>query len=99
MAEVIEPALLAVALPGRVDQGQPFGPANAVRILLARLDEALLERNGDVLGEADADEATGGDRIAVMDQLHRFACGDDLALLEAHEPLQQLAPAPHCRLP
>jgi hypothetical protein len=33
--------------------------------LLAGFEEALLEGDGDVLGKADADEAAGGDGVAV----------------------------------
>jgi hypothetical protein len=95
MPEVVEPAILAVALPGRIHQRQPLGPANAVLVLLARLDVALLKRNRDVLRKADADEARRRHCFAVVNQLHRFARGDDLALLEALEPLQKFAPACH----
>ena len=34
--------------------------------------EALLQRDGDSLGEADADEARGGDRVAIADQCCRL---------------------------
>ena len=95
MTEVVEPALLAVALSGRVDQRQTLRPANAIRVLFAGFDEALLQRDGDVLGEADADKAGRGKRVAIVDQLHRFARGDDLALLETLEALQQFASTPH----
>ena len=71
--EVIEPTLLAVALSGRIDQRQIARPA--VRNVL------LLERHRDPLGEADADEATGRDRVAVADEAHRLRGTDDLSAL------------------
>ena len=75
MAEVVEAALLAVALAGGVDERQVARAADAVRVVLRRGEEALLERDRDVLGEADADEAAGGDRVAVADQRDRLARG------------------------
>ena len=75
VAEVVEAALLAVALAGGVDQRQV-----ARRPRRRRRQEALLQRHGDVLGEADADEAAGGDGVAVADQRHRLGGADDLAL-------------------
>ena len=68
VAEVVEAALLAVALAGGIDQGQVARRAEAERVVLRRREEALLQGDGDVLGEADADEAAGGDRVAVADQ-------------------------------
>jgi hypothetical protein len=75
VAEVVEAARLAVALPGRIHQGQV---ARAARAAL-RLEEALFERDRDALGKADADEAAGGDRVAAADQAHRLARRNDLA--------------------
>ena len=59
--EMVEAALLAVALARRVDEREPARAADAVGRLLRRFEEALLQRDRDVLGEADADEAAGGD--------------------------------------
>ena len=67
VAEVVEAPLLAVALPGGVDQGQVARRADAPAVA-GGLEEALLQRDRDVLGEADADEAAGGDGVAVADQ-------------------------------
>ena len=71
-AEVVEAALLAVALPAGVDQRQPARRGG--------VDEAALEHHGQVLGEADADEARGGDGVAVGDQRHRRRGPRHLAL-------------------
>ncbi|MPN31291.1 hypothetical protein SDC9_178765 [bioreactor metagenome] len=79
VAEMVEAAFLAVALPGRVDQGQAARAAEAVRVVLARFEEALFEGDGDVLGKADADETAGGDGVAVADAGHRITRRDDLA--------------------
>jgi hypothetical protein len=65
VAEVIEPALLAVALPGRVHQGQVARMPDAVGSSLApAFEKAVFQGNRDVLGETDADETAGGDRVA-----------------------------------
>ena len=76
MAEVVEPALLAVALPGGIDQRQRARRAGA-GLGLGR-EEARLERQRDALGEADADEAAGRDGVAVVDQAHRVGGADHL---------------------
>jgi hypothetical protein len=76
MAEVVETARLAVALAGGVDQRQRARRAAAG--LRFGGEEALLERDRDALGEADADEAAGRDGVAVMDQAHRLGGADDL---------------------
>ncbi len=72
VAEVVEAARLAVALPRRVDEAQPARRALG--------EEALLERHRQPLGEADADEAAGGDGVAVAHELDRLGSADDLAL-------------------
>ena len=51
MAEVVEPALLAVALAGGVDEGQVARLADAVGAVLGALEEPLFQRDGDVLGK------------------------------------------------
>ena len=75
VAEVVEAALLAVALAGGVDQCQ------AAR--RGRFEEAGLERHRQVLGETDADEAAGGHRVAVGDQPHGIGGADHLAAMRA----------------
>jgi hypothetical protein len=65
VAQVVQAALLAVALAGGVDQGQ-------VRAAAALGQEALLQRHRQALGKADADEAAGGHGVAVVDQAHRL---------------------------
>ena len=70
MAEMVEAALLAVALAGGIDERQVARRADC-RSRPRAVEEARLERDGDVLGEADADEAAGRDRVAVADQPHR----------------------------
>ena len=40
----------------------------------------LFERDRDFLGEADADEAAGGDGVAMTHEAHRFLGADDLSL-------------------
>ena len=54
----------------------PFGSS------FAGVDETVLERDGDVLGETDADEARRGDGVAVSDQRDGFARAHDFAVLE-----------------
>jgi hypothetical protein len=55
-----------------------------VNIGLLAFEKEFLERNGDVLGEADADEAAGRDRITVADQAHRLPGGDDSSRCPRH---------------
>ena len=50
-----------------------------MRVILLPREKEFLEGDGDVLGEADADEAAGGDRVTVTDQAHRIAGRNDLA--------------------
>ena len=88
MAQVIETALLAVALPRRVDERQVAGAA-AAGVVRASLEEALLERHDDVLGDADADEARGGDGVAVADQRDRLGRRHDLAAFEGAQGVEQ----------
>lgn len=68
MPEMIEAAVLAVALPCGVDQRQferqAFG------------EKALLERNGNFFGKSDADETARGNRVSAMDQAHRLSGAD-----------------------
>ncbi len=73
VAQVIEAFLAPVPLPRRIDEGQ------AARSAVD--DEALLERNGDLLGDADGDESGGRHRVVVADELDRLGRRDDLALL------------------
>jgi hypothetical protein len=61
-------------------------------------EEALLQRECQVLGEADADEAAGGDGVAVMDQCHRFGGADDLALGVALHAAPPFLPTAACSL-
>jgi hypothetical protein len=49
----------------------------------------LLQGDGDFLGESDADEPAGGDRIAIADQPDGIRCRHDLALLHALKCGQQ----------
>ncbi len=53
-----------------------------MRVLPRRFQVALFQGDGDVLGKADADEAAGGDGVAVANQRNGFARADDLATLE-----------------
>jgi len=79
VAEMVEPPRLAVALPRGIHQGQVARSAEALGVAALTGEKTLLESDGDVLGKADADEAAGGDRVAVTNQPHRFVGGDDLA--------------------
>src|SRR4029078_9640817 len=85
MPEMVEASLLAVALPGRIDERQGPRAAAAGRVVPRVLEEVLLDRDGNVLGEADADEAAGRKRIAAGDQHDRVACADELAILARAE--------------
>ena len=88
MAEMVEAALLAVALARRIDEGQVARASRRRRVVLLAGQKTLFERDRDLFGEADADEAAGRDRVAVADQLHRLFGGDDLAFLDRFQKRQ-----------
>ena len=71
VAEVVEAALLPVALAGGVDQRQVARPS-------VPRGSAVSSSVRDRFGEADADEAAGGDGGAVADEPDRLLGGDDL---------------------
>ena len=71
--EVVQPARAAVALARRVDQGEVPRRAGGL--------EPPFQRERQLLGEPDADEAAGGDGVAVEDDLRRGVGRDDLVAL------------------
>src|SRR5436305_1595257 len=81
MREMIEALVLAVALARRIDQRQIARLALGIGRIALVGEIELLQRDGDLLGKADADEAAGCHRVAVADQHHRFGRRDDLAFL------------------
>ena len=56
VTEMVQATVAAIALTGGIDQGQVAGPAGFQKI--------ILQSDGEMLGEADADKAAGGDGIA-----------------------------------
>ena len=62
----LRPRSLTVALAGGVYQGEAAGLAWPCCLGLFALEEAFFEGDRDVLREADADEAAGGDGVAVL---------------------------------
>ena len=73
LAQVVQPPVFAVPLPGGIDQAQ------AARLL--RVCKALGQRHGNALGKADAHKAARGHGVAVVDELHRVGGADDLVLV------------------
>src|SRR5690242_18215618 len=67
---MVKTLVLAVALPRRIDERQVARLADRLQELRVGGQVQLLERDRDFLGEADADETAGGDRVAVADQAH-----------------------------
>src|SRR5438552_18628158 len=88
MAEMVEPAFLAVALTGRVDEREVARLADRLEMLLLGREVELFERDRDLLGKADADEARGRDRIAVADEANGLFGIDDLAPLRSLQQRQ-----------
>src|SRR5450755_3809118 len=79
---MIEPALAAVALPGRVDQRE-----------VARLagdQELLLQCDQQRFRNAAADETTDGDSVAVVDETNCIHGGNDLIPLARGRRQQRL---------
>ena len=81
MGEMVEAALLAVALSRGVDEAQVARLADAVGAAGRAVEKARLERDGDRLRKADADEAAGRNRVPRADEACRLARGLDLALV------------------
>ena len=79
VAEMIEPALLAVALARGIDQREIARLVVRRDVLLFLREVERLQRHRDFFGETDADEAAGRDRVAVADQANRFLGADDLS--------------------
>ena len=78
VCDVVDAALFHVALTGGIDQRQVARLSEARRALALAFEEALLERNGDVLCEADPEEPGDGDRVSVDDQTDGLGGRDDL---------------------
>ena len=81
MGQMVEAAALAVALAGGIHQRQPL------RCLLG--EEALLQGDGDFLGETDADETAGGEVGVVRDARHCSGGGHDFAHSRDSESIEQ----------
>ena len=79
MGEVVEAALLAVALACRVDKAQAAWFADTVGAAGRAFQKARLERDGNSLGKADADEAAGRHRVARADEARRLTRRLDLS--------------------
>jgi len=90
VTEAIEAALLAVALSGRVNERQVARTADPVGIVPGRIQETVLERDRDVLGETNADEARRCDGVTAPDQRDRVARTDDFATLERMQCCHQI---------
>jgi hypothetical protein len=73
MGEMVEPALLAVALSRGVDEAQVARLADAVGAAGRAVEKARLQRDGDRLRKADADEAAGRNRVSRTDEACRLA--------------------------
>ena len=83
MAEMIEPALLAVALAGGIDERQVARmPARRVR-LVARGNERSSSATAMSSAKPMPTKPPVATRVAVADQAHRFGALDDLAFLVA----------------
>ena len=96
-ARWLRPRVRAVALAGGIEQGEVLGPARGAG------EMQRLERDRDLLGEADADEAAGRDRVAAADQADRLGGADDLAfvhdLARAGSTVPRHSPKPMRRKP
>jgi len=82
---MIESPLAAIPLTGRINERELAGMAHDRGVRVAQGEEALLDRNRNLLGKADPDEAAGRQRVAITDELHRLRSGDHLSFLVALE--------------
>src|SRR6476620_4674237 len=78
MSEVVETALLAVALSCRVDEAQAVWFADTVGTTGCAFAKARLEGDGNSLRKANADEAAGRYRVARADEARRLTRRLDL---------------------
>jgi hypothetical protein len=83
--EMIESPLAAIPLTGRINERELAGMAHGRGVRVAQGEEALLDRNRNLLGKADPDEAAGRQCVAITDELHRLRSGDHLSFLVALE--------------
>jgi hypothetical protein len=68
---MIQPPLLAVSLPGSIDQGKvPW---------TIMLEKIRFQGNGDLFGKADTHETAGGDGITVPDYANGLFSGNHLS--------------------
>ena len=76
MAQMIEAAILAVALPGCIEQGQVTRRTGRRFRVIAQ--KTLFQGDGDVFGKTDADKTTGRQGVAILDVADRFGGADNL---------------------
>ena len=81
MREMIEAAILAVTLPGGIDQRQVARLAMHVRCIALAGEIKLFQRQRDFLREPDTNKAAGGDGVAIANEAHRLRGRHDLAFL------------------
>jgi hypothetical protein len=79
MGEMIEAAVLAVALARGIDQGEVARLSLRMGCIAFALEVIGFERDCDLLGKTDTDKAAGGHRVAVANETHGFGRGDYLA--------------------
>ena len=85
MAEVIEPALLAVALPRGVDQREIARLADGRYWLITFREIQCLYCQSDFFGESDADKTTCGNRVTVSNEAGCFLCRDNLSAIQCFD--------------
>ncbi len=79
MAKVVKSTLLPIALASGVDKSQSARLTGMVGAGLRAIEEPRLERDGNVLREADAHEASRRDSLARADKAHCVGRRDCLA--------------------
>src|SRR6516162_3158820 len=88
VGEMIESTFVAVPLAGGIDEREIARMTDGRSFDVARGEKTLLDRDRDLLGEADPNETASRQRIAITDELHRVGRGNDLSLLVALEKRQ-----------
>src|SRR5438045_9699713 len=94
MREMVEAAILAVALPRGIDQSQVARLVLGVGRVAFAGKILLLQRQRDFFRKADADETSCGDSISIPNEAHGFGCRDDLALFRVAQIRQGRMLAP-----
>jgi hypothetical protein len=79
VAQVIQATVLAIPLTARVNECEVMRATCCGLGIAAK--EALLQRNGQIFSESDADESTSRNSVAILDLSNGLCSADDLVAI------------------